>query len=88
MHRLTLVMALCVVLVATQSSAQEFPSRLVKIIVPFGAGGPADVTTRLIGKNLQEELKQPFVVENRPGAGAAIGTLEAAKGRRWIYAAD
>lgn len=79
MHRLTFVLALCAALAATQSSAQEFPSRLVKIIVPFGAGGPADVTARLVGKILQEELKQPFVVENRPGAGAVIGTLEAAK---------
>jgi tripartite-type tricarboxylate transporter receptor subunit TctC len=79
MGRLTFALAFCAVLFATQSSAQEFPSRLVKIIVPFGAGGPADVTARLIGKILQEELKQPFIVENRPGAGAVIGTLEAAK---------
>jgi tripartite-type tricarboxylate transporter receptor subunit TctC len=79
MTRLKFVLALCTVLVATQSYAQDFPSRLVKIIVPFGAGGPADVTARLVGKILQEELKQPFIVENRPGAGAVIGTLEAAK---------
>lgn len=77
--RLRLALAIGALLVATQSSAQEYPSRLVKIIVPFGAGGPADVTARLVGKLLQEKLKQPFVVENRPGAGAVIGTLEAAK---------
>ena len=64
---------------ASQAPAQDFPSRLVKIIVPFGAGGPADVTARLIGKTLQERFGQPVVVENRPGAGAVIGTLEAAK---------
>jgi tripartite-type tricarboxylate transporter receptor subunit TctC len=79
MNRLKFALALCTVLVATQSSAQEFPSRLVKIIVPFGAGGPADVAARLVGKVLQEDFKQPFIVENRPGAGAVIGTLEAAK---------
>lgn len=79
MNRLKLALALCALLVATQSYAQDFPSRLVKIIVPFGAGGPADVTARLVGKILQEDLKQPFIVENRPGAGAVIGTLEAAK---------
>lgn len=62
-----------------QAPAQDFPSRLVKIIVPFGAGGPADVTARLIGKTLQERFGQPVVVENRPGAGAVIGTQEAAK---------
>jgi tripartite-type tricarboxylate transporter receptor subunit TctC len=47
--------------------------------VPFGAGGPADVTARLIGNILQENFKQPFVVENRPGAGAVIGTVEVAR---------
>jgi len=51
----------------------------VKIIVPFGGGGPADVTARQIGKLLQDRLKQPFVVEDKPGAGAVIGTLDVAK---------
>ena len=59
--------------------AQDYPARLVRIIVPFGAGGPADVTARLIAKDLQDSLKQPFVIENKPGAGAVIGTIEAAK---------
>src|SRR6202171_1530898 len=66
-------------LVATQSLAQDYPTRPIKIIVPFGAGGPADVTARLIGNVLQENFGQPFVVENRTGAGGVIGTLEAAK---------
>jgi tripartite-type tricarboxylate transporter receptor subunit TctC len=51
----------------------------VKIIVPFGAGGPADVFARVMAQHLTEGLKQNFVVENRPGAGAVIGTSEAAK---------
>jgi tripartite-type tricarboxylate transporter receptor subunit TctC len=59
--------------------AQDYPSRPVKIIVPFGAGGPADVTARQIGGILQENFGQPFVVENRTGAGGVIGTIEAAK---------
>jgi tripartite-type tricarboxylate transporter receptor subunit TctC len=66
-------------LVATQCLAQDYPTRPIKIIVPFGAGGPADVTARLIGNVLQENFGQPFVVENRTGAGGVIGTLEAAK---------
>ena len=66
-------------LVATQCSAQDYPTRPIKIIVPFGAGGPADVTARLLGNILQENFAQPFVVENRTGAGGVIGTLEAAK---------
>src|SRR5712675_191021 len=66
-------------LVATQSLAQDYPTRPIRIIVPFGAGGPADVTARLIGNVLQENFGQPFVVENRTGAGGVIGTLEAVK---------
>jgi tripartite-type tricarboxylate transporter receptor subunit TctC len=63
----------------TQSLAQDYPARPVRIVVPFGAGGPADVTARLIGNILQEGFGQPFVVENRTGAGGVIGTVEAAK---------
>ena len=61
------------------SLAQDYPTRLIRIIVPFGAGGPADVAARLIGNILQESLGQPMVIENRPGAGGVIGTLEAAR---------
>ena len=63
----------------TSMAAQEYPSRAVKIIVPFGAGGPADVYARQIGQHLSEALKQSFVVENRPGAGSIIGTDAVAK---------
>ena len=81
--RLALALAATVVaapaLLATPGVAQDYPSRPVRIIVPFGAGGPADVTARQIGSVLQENFGQPFVVENRTGAGGVIGTLEAAK---------
>lgn len=77
------VLALAAVLlaapIATPGSAQDYPSRSVRIVVPFGAGGPADVTARQIGNMLQESFGQPFVVENRTGAGGVIGTVEAAK---------
>jgi tripartite-type tricarboxylate transporter receptor subunit TctC len=56
------------------AAAQDYPSRNVTIIVPFGAGGPADVYARALGQHLSEAFKQPFVIENRPGAGAIIGT--------------
>jgi tripartite-type tricarboxylate transporter receptor subunit TctC len=70
---------LAVPLLSSECGAQEYPTRIVKIIVPFGAGGPADITARLIGNALQDSLKQSFMVENRPGAGAVIGTLEVAR---------
>jgi tripartite-type tricarboxylate transporter receptor subunit TctC len=54
--------------------ADDYPSRPVKVIVPFGAGGPTDVYTRDIAAELQQVLHQAFVMENRPGAGTTIGT--------------
>ena len=59
--------------------AQDYPTRPVKIIVPFGAGGPADVYSRVLAQHLSEALKEPFVVEDRPGAGSIIGTDAVAK---------
>ena len=67
------------VLLALPASAQTYPSRTVKLIVPFGAGGPADVYARILAQHLSEETKQSFVVEDRPGAGALIGTDAVAK---------
>jgi len=61
------------------ASAQDYPVRPVKIVVPFGAGGPADVYSRVLAQHLSEALKQPFVVEDRPGAGSIIGTDAVAK---------
>ena len=58
------------------AAAEDYPARGVKIIVPFGAGGPADIYARYVAQYLQEALNQPFVVESRPGAGSFIGTSE------------
>jgi tripartite-type tricarboxylate transporter receptor subunit TctC len=66
-------------LLGAAAQAEDYPSRPVRIVVPFGPGGPADVAARLIGNVLQESLGQPFVIENRTGAGGVIGTQEAAK---------
>ena len=54
--------------------AQAYPTRPVRIVVPFAAGGNVDLFARLIGQWLSERLRQPFVIENRPGAGTSIGT--------------
>jgi tripartite-type tricarboxylate transporter receptor subunit TctC len=71
--------ALLPVVLSLPASAQTYPSRVVKLIVPFGAGGPADVYARILAQHLSEETKQSFVVEDRPGAGSIIGTDAVAK---------
>ena len=64
---------------AWPATADNYPSRPVHLIVPFGAGGPADVYSRVLAQHLSEALKQSFVVEDRPGAGSIIGTDAVAK---------
>ena len=64
---------------APPTKADEYPSRPVRIIVPFGAGGPTDVYTRAIAEELRKSLHQTFVMENKPGAGTTIGTDYVAK---------
>jgi tripartite-type tricarboxylate transporter receptor subunit TctC len=67
-------------LAAPASRAQPaWPTRPVRIIVPFGLGGSADVAARFLAEPLQQALGQPFIIENRPGAGASIGTEAAAR---------
>ena len=79
--RLTMLAVLCLLgtVPLSGAGAQDYPNKPVRIIVPFGAGGPADVFARFLAQHLSESLKQSFVVENRPGAGAIIGTDAVAK---------
>ena len=74
-----LAFAGAVIASAPAAIADDYPSRPVKIIVPFGAGGPTDVYTRAIAEELRKSLRQPFIMENRPGAGTTIGTDVVAK---------
>jgi len=80
MRAMLRLLALAVLAIsAVPASADTYPSRTVKIIVPFGAGGPADVYARILAKHLSDETGQSFVVEDRPGAGSLIGTDVVAK---------
>jgi len=61
------------------ASAQDYPARRVKILVPYAAGGLPDVLARVVGQRLSEALSQQFVVENKPGAGGIPAVMTVAK---------
>jgi tripartite-type tricarboxylate transporter receptor subunit TctC len=73
-RRDAMLVALAAAIAASPVRADDYPTRPVKIIAPFGAGGPTDVYTRDIAEELQKSLRQAFVIENRPGAGTTLGT--------------
>ena len=76
-------MALCAaLLISSQASAEQYPTKAVKIIIPFPAGGVTDIATRLIAQKLSERNGQQFYVENIPGAGGNTGIGNAARQRR------
>jgi len=80
LHRLAVVVAAAVAFhVAGAAHADDFPSRPVRVIVPFSPGGAVDGPMRLVAQSLSQRLGQPVVVENKPGAGATIGTDVVAK---------
>ena len=78
-----IALAIFASLAAGSATAQErpdaFPSRSIKIVVPFPAGGPSDVLARMIGQKMSEDWGQPVVVENRPGANTVLGAQQVAK---------
>lgn len=67
------IFAVCALLAAPAAGAQTYPSKPVRIIVPFGAGGGTDIQARLLAKNFYDSMKQTFIVDNRSGAGGLIG---------------
>ncbi len=77
--KITASLAIATALACATASAQTYPDKPIKIVVPFAAGGGVDNLTRLIAKPLSERLKQPVIVDNRPGGNANIGADIAAK---------
>jgi len=76
---LALLSALATSPTTAQERADAFPTRAIKIVVPFPAGGPSDVLARMIGQKMSEDWGQPVVIENRPGANTVLGAQQVAK---------
>src|SRR6266480_7406673 len=76
----SVALALSALLLApAAAAAQDWPTKTVRIVVPFGPGSTPDMVGRLIADHMQQKLGQPFVIENRPGASANTGTEMVAK---------
>jgi tripartite-type tricarboxylate transporter receptor subunit TctC len=74
-----LLTGLALLLLPTLASAQDFPNKPIKLIVPFPPGGPNDIIARVVGQRMSELIKQPVVIENRGGQGGVLGTDAVAK---------
>src|SRR6185369_1922655 len=79
MRRFAVALLLLLLAFGVPSWGQSYPARAIKIVVPYGVGGSADVYARYLGAKLSESMGQPVVVENRPGAGSIVGTDAVAK---------
>src|ERR1700674_2399840 len=76
---LAIVSTLLIGVACAQERPDAFPTRSIKIVVPFPAGGPSDVLARMIGAKMSEDWGQPVVVENRPGANTVLGAQQVVK---------
>ena len=82
MGRITAAIALALLLcgpAAAQDAAASYPNRAIHIVVPFPAGGPADIVSRIIGQKISEDWGQPVVIDNRPGGNTVIAAVQVAK---------
>src|SRR5215213_5602114 len=73
------LIALLLLLSPAVANAQDFPTRPIKLIVPFPAGGPNDIIARIVGQRMSELTKQPVIIDNRGGQAGVLGTDAVAK---------
>src|SRR5262245_66152081 len=81
MTRLTVAVLVAIGAMTAHAQAQSFPDRPITLINPYAAGGPADLLARTVADGMSEVLGRPVVVDNRPGAGTAIGARAVAQAR-------
>lgn len=79
MKKILISVATTLALGVPAAQAQEFPEKLVRIVVPYAAGGSADVSARIVARLMEKEFRKPVVAENKPGAGTLIGTCQVAR---------
>jgi len=93
-RRLLTSLALCLPLtvVLAPAAAQTWPDKPIRVVLPYPPGGPSDIVMRLAAEKMQAALKQPIVIENKPGAGGNLGTAEVARaapdGHTWLWITD
>src|SRR5215217_1108253 len=81
------VVGICAAMLASPSFAQEWPTRPIRVVIGFGAGGGTDIVGRIIAQPLSEVLGQPVIIENKPGGGGLTGAESVAKGPKDGYTA-
>src|SRR2546423_2387389 len=79
MSRMSRIVLFAGLLVALVASAQDYPSRPIRVVVPYSAGGSSDGPMRVIAQEMSKQLGQQMVVENKPGQGAMLGSAEVVK---------
>src|SRR6476660_8486545 len=80
-----LAAALLLSIVSLSAWAQPFPSKPIRMVVPFTAGGTTDIVARLVGQRMSESMGHPVLVENKAGAGAQIGAADVPKSPPYCY---
>jgi tripartite-type tricarboxylate transporter receptor subunit TctC len=85
MFRFVMAALACALALGSPASAQDFPNKPIRIIVPFGPGGGGDIVGRIFGQALQEKLGQPVVIENKPGAAGTLGNEMIARAEKDGY---